>query len=718
MEDNSREESYSATKLREDKEDHDAARNLIEEKADAEQLLKSLVPEFLGVYVLDYKTDTFRDIIAPDDFRKIVRENNGSFLQAMRVYAELYVAEECYGIFEYLFHYVQTGFVLAAGEPLNFTYCRKDGKFIHLQVKPYSDRKEDAHLSLWIFREASNAGKEEQELRRQLLNELWEVSNISELRNEIINAIGKIYQYISRIDIQANYYEEITGMEEYHTMQGNKTGNPSENARLMCEKRIAEEYQEEFLRFTDMSTLAQRMHEEETIEYEYQIRDGGWNRMSFVVKKRNAKGQVTHVLCLIRNISKIKQREQYLRLNVQIAREDAAQKSRFLSDMSHDIRTPMNGILGLIDLSEHNPEDAKIQTYCRNRIKETSKYLLSLVNDVLDMNKLESGEVADASINFDLTHLLRLCNEEAEKKAAQKDIDYVVLWDNTSYEHPYLIGNPLYTVRILGIIADNAIKFSKEGSRVEVWCREEKLDGEHAVFEFGCRDYGAGMSKEFIPHAFDMFAQEDMASRTHYKGTGLGLPLAKKMAERMHGVIEIHSEKNEGTTVLTRIPFRYGHQDEPGSVSEYEKLPVAGLRVLVAEDNELNMEIARYVLEDNGMLVEEAFDGTEAVAKFEQSAPGYYDIILMDILMPHLNGWDASRRIRTMEREDAQQIPIIAMSANAFSEDIMNSRIAGMDMHLAKPVERDKLIQSIKRCLREHERLMKNNQLIKEDRVD
>ncbi len=532
--------------------------------------------------------------------------------------------------------------------------------------------------------------------------EMEDLISVSEIQHEIIAAIGKIYQYISRIDIRADYYEEISGLEEFHTAAGNRVGSPSENARLMCEKRVAKEYQEDFLQFTDMSTLPDRLATEESIELEYRLKDGNWNRMQFVVKKRDEEGQVTHVLCMIMNVSEIKKREQSLKRSEEQAKREAAEKSRFLSNMSHDIRTPMNGILGLLDLAEHDPMNQETQEYCRSKIRETSQYLLSIVNDVLDMNKLESDEGEVPFINFDIIYLLRGRIEIGEKKAAAKKIEYVLDWNRTSYEHQYLIGNPIYTNRILEVISDNAVKFSEAGSQITVWIHEEKLDEKHVVFEFGIQDQGIGMSQEFVGHAFDLFSQENAASRTEYAGTGLGLALAKKMADRLHGTIEIQSEKHVGTTVITRIPFEIGHSDKLEEKADYEGISVSGLRVLVAEDNALNMEIAKFILEDNGMQVECAMDGKEAVSMFAASASGYYDVIFMDIMMPNMNGWEAARMIRRLDREDAAHIPIIAMSANTFAEDVVSSRMAGINLHIAKPMDKDAMLRAIRRGLAEH----------------
>ena len=524
----------------------------------------------------------------------------------------------------------------------------------------------------------------------------------SEIRNEVIASIGKTYQYISRIDLQADYYEELTGGEAFHVGEDNRKGRPGDNARLMCQKRVAPEDQAGFLQFTDMSTLADRLQDEEYIEHEYRLQDGNWDIMRFIVKKRDAHHRVTHVICVIRNISDAKRREQRLARRA----EEAAEKARFLSNMSHDIRTPMNGILGMLDLAEHYPENPEIQQRCRSKIREISGYMLSMLNDILDMNKLQSEEMESPIMTFNFEDMLRAANEAAERKAAEKNISYVIDWDKGRHEHQYLIGNPLYTMRILGNLADNAIKFSPRGSTIRVWCWEEPVDAEHSVYEFCIQDHGIGMSREFLAQAFDMFSQENESSRTNYEGSGLGLAIAKKMLDKMKGTIEIESEKDIGTTVRVRIPFCIGQKIDESLNVDYENLSLEGMRVLIAEDNELNAEIARFILEDNGLVTEWAKDGAEALEMFEKSAPGYYKVVLMDIMMPRMNGLDAARKIRLLERRDAEAVPIIAMSANAFSEDIVNSRLAGMDMHLAKPIDEKKLLKAIRRCIATHSQIM------------
>ena len=528
----------------------------------------------------------------------------------------------------------------------------------------------------------------------------------AELRNEIISSIAKTYQYISRIDIQADWFEEISNKDK-EQLNFINSGVLSVNNKKVYRQYIAEEYQEAFFKFTDISTLPERMKNEETIAMEYRMKDGNWHKLRFIEKKRDTDGNLTHVLCAIRSISAAKKREASLLYQVAEAKKDAALKSRFLSNMSHDIRTPMNGIIGMIDLANHYPNDLEMQQKCRDQVLESSKHLVSLVSNILDMSKLESGDIIEQELDFDLTEVLSRANTDKQILAEEKNIDYVVDWKKGNLKHVYLVGNPAYLERLLTIVADNAVKFTEPGGTIHVWCWEKSVDDSHVMYEFVCEDNGIGMSEEFISHAFEMFSQENETSRTKYEGAGLGLAIAKKIVERMEGTIEIKSKKGSGTTVTMTLPFKIG-QPEKNEISKTDngtrqEMSFEGMRALIAEDNELNMEIAKFMLENNGIRVECAADGEEAVKKFEKAQPGYYDVIFMDIMMPNMNGWDAARKIRSMKRTDAGTIPIIAMSANAFSEDIINSRISGMNQHLTKPLEEEKILAELKECLSRQE---------------
>lgn len=400
------------------------------------------------------------------------------------------------------------------------------------------------------------------------------------LSNEIISSIARTYQYISRIDIQADYFEEINNRDTEH-LKFTKSGKLSESNEKVCRQYVAEEYQEAFFKFVDLKTLPERMKNEETLVLEYRMKDGDWHRLRFVEKKRDENGVLTHVLCLIRSISDTKKWEHELMYQVEEARKAAALKARFLSNMSHDIRTPMNGIIGTLNLANRYPDDLEVQRKCREQIMTSSKYLVSIVNDILDMNKLESGGVVEQEIPFNLA------------------------------------GNPIYVERLLTNISDNAVKFTGPGGSVRVWCAEKYADEERVVYEFGCADTGIGMSETFLEHAFEPFTQENETSKSRYEGTGLGLAIAKKIVDRLDGDIAIESKKGVGTTVTMTLPFKIGEPVEKEKNVNYEEIPVEGLRALLAEDNELNMEITKFMLEDYGIHVECAADGEEAVQKFK-----------------------------------------------------------------------------------------------------
>lgn len=671
---------------------------------DERNLLGKLSPEYVSIYRIELNSGEYEILrLAADTNARQLVESNKQIYSSFDEYAIEYAKEfipvdERAEFFDNL-TCKEMKRKLTSAEKFTYHYhsisrLGQDKFFESYAVKGQIDENE---FNIFLaFRSIDNIVYKEKAIQDKLQSALDE----ARLGNEIIYAIAKTYQYISRIDIEADYFEEISNRNI-----GNagyiKSGTLSQNNEKVYKKVVDEEYQEAFIHFVDLKTLPERMKNEETIAMEYRMKDGNWHKMRFVEKKRDNNGRLTHVLCVIRSISDTKRTEEKLLNQVSEARKDAALKTRFLSNMSHDIRTPINGILGMIDLSDHYPEDMDIQSKCRNKIKDMSRFLVSLVDDVLAMNKLDTIQDVRQDIEFDLTELLNRANNSKQIMAAKKNIDYVVDWDKSDMKHMYLIGNPLYAERILLAIADNAVKFTNPGGSVHVWCREVSENEEEVTYEFGCTDTGIGMSEAFVKQAFDMFSQENATSRTRYEGTGLGLAIAKKLTDLLGGAIEIQSRQGCGTTVTVKLPFKIDHvfKQKADVHIDLEDVSVDKLRALVVEDNELNMEIVDFMLKDNGIIVEHAVDGVQAVETFENSEPDYYDVILMDIMMPNLNGWDATRRIRSLDREDAGTIPIIAMSANAFTEDMINSRISGMNLHLTKPLSENKLVGAIRECI-------------------
>ena len=379
-------------------------------------------------------------------------------------------------------------------------------------------------------------------------------------------------------------------------------------------------------------------------------------------------------------------------------------KTEFLQRMSHDIRTPINGICGMIDVADHYAEDMEKQTECRAKIKEASHLLLELVNEVLDMSKLESDEVVLEEIPFNLSSISEEILGVIEQMATEQNIR--ILWEEKEVTYWNLIGSPGHVKRILMNILSNAVKYNRENGYVYISFREipSKQTG-MTTLEFVCKDTGIGMTEEFQKRIFEPFAQEHAGSRTKFAGTGLGMPITKKLVEKMGGTIAFESEEGTGTTFVIRIPFRIDTEMKDRTENE-EKMETSihGLHILLAEDNELNMEIAEFILQNEDAVVTKAWNGQEAVEIFRKSRPDEFDAILMDIMMPVMNGYEAAKMIRSLDRENPKVIPIIAMTANAFTEDRMRAKEAGMDEHIAKPVDGKLLVKVINELVKHNQR--------------
>lgn len=541
--------------------------------------------------------------------------------------------------------------------------------------------------------------QEQERQKIKLENALEEAT----LNNEIISSISKIYWLIYRMDLENGTYEEISAGQEMHYLTG-KHGKTEEVFQDVRETIVSLEHQELMKEFLDTSTLAQRLKDTESIGVEYRAKNGSWHLARFIVKKRNVDGNVTNVLYLVREINKQKQMElEYQEKLLNIA-EDAKRanmaKTDFLRRMSHDIRTPINGIRGMVEIAEHFPDDKQKQVECRNKVKEASGFLLDLVSSILDMNKLESGEVILEHKPFDLLQILQETDHITEMTGQENNI--LLNINHLNIQHRYLIGSPLHLRQILQNVAGNAVKYNRKGGRIDILCSENsQIDGQ-SRFTFICKDNGQGMSKEFLQHVFEPFAQENNKARSSYMGSGLGLAIVKQLVELMGGTIEIESELNVGTKVTIEIPFEINneHVKEDKDVKEDAEYNLSGRKVLLVEDNELNMEISKFLLEKSGMVVKEAKNGREAIEIFFGSKEYSFDFILMDLMMPVMDGLEATRIIRSIKRDDAKEIPIFAMTANAFTEDIRLSKEAGMNEHLIKPLDEKVMLNTIKKYIK------------------
>ena len=373
-------------------------------------------------------------------------------------------------------------------------------------------------------------------------------------------------------------------------------------------------------------------------------------------------------------------------------------KSDFLSRMSHDMRTPLNGIIGLMDICMKHPEDRTLVDSSRLKARVAADHLLSLINDTLELSKLESEEAKLAKEDFYLPELIHEVETIAQMRADEECITIRFMDDPYSIPYPNLIGSSLHVKQIFLNLITNSIKYNRKNGSVDCYLKEEKESEERVLIDVTIKDTGIGMSEDFLKNIFQPFVQADQGARSQYKGTGLGMAIVKELLERMGGTIQIDSVENQGTTIHVVIPFEIA--EESAAVQEMSELPkenLSGCRILLVEDNELNREIAAFLLKDEGISVTEAEDGQQAVECFLKMPEGYYDAVLMDIMMPVMDGYQATREIRGSGKKDAEMIPIIAMTANAFAEDKRKTMEAGMDAHLSKPINVPELMDTIRK---------------------
>ena len=381
-----------------------------------------------------------------------------------------------------------------------------------------------------------------------------------------------------------------------------------------------------------------------------------------------------------------------LRVAVHTAEEASRAKTEFLSNMSHDIRTPINGIMGMttIALKQENSEKTND---CLEKIETASAHLLSLINDVLDMSRIERGKTEISHKPMNLRELLSGCGVIIKGQMNDRSLNYEECFDGLM--HPHVLGGELHLRQVFINILGNAVKFTPDGGTITVTVSETPEADGIVLFSFRFEDTGIGMKPEFLEKIFTPFAQADNGSRTNYKGTGLGMAITKQFVELMGGEIRVASTFEKGSCFTVEIPLEIDYTEAAARTNDTTVTDISGMRILLVEDNELNMEIACELLKDEGVEVTAAEDGQIAVDTFRNAEPNHFDAVLMDIMMPNLNGYDATKAIRALDRADAGRIPIIAMSANAFEEDVKKSLEAGMNAHLAKPIKVAELLKTL-----------------------
>ena len=552
---------------------------------------------------------------------------------------------------------------------------------------------------LIAFRHVDEIIKEERNHQRELEDSLAEVK----MNNEIISAISKIYYMIYRIDLQDFYYEEITGGSENHRFTGMK-GTAAAHISSDSSEKVASKYRAMVKQFYDLSTLKKRLEKEESIAVDYLATDNNWHLARFIVQSRAEDGTARQVLLVIRVISEEKRREKYLIDAVEEANRANEAKSEFLSRMSHDIRTPMNAIMGFTRVARNHLHEPDKILDCLDKINLSGSNLQQLINDVLDISRIESGEFRIDSEPVKLSELCKLYEQNIRGTAEDKNQKFICNRHDIIYDT--VLSDRLRIGQIYMNLLSNAVKYTPEGVTVELEVYEEPFPDKDKIRLVSIvRDNGIGMSEKFMKEMYSQFSRAIDTRVNKVQGSGLGLAIVKKIVDQMNGTIEATSRLHEGTTFRVTLDVPFIREQEVSETTA--EIPFFKLRpsriiktLLIAEDNDLNYEILEEQLEMYGIHCVRAVNGKECVQLFEIDPSGTYDAILMDMQMPVMNGLDATRAIRRLPSPESKQIPIIALTANAYLEDVQKCKEAGMNDHMSKPVQIEQIIRTVERWMK------------------
>lgn len=572
------------------------------------------------------------------------------------------------------------------------------GHFLHVQAYPTGETGYCACI-LCDFRESVD----------EMIKQKEEKETLEEhaKRADTIKALAAIYSTIVEGDLTTLNYKIVKYPEMMAPLFSKMLeGNFKDIMEPLIENFICEEQREDMREFLKPDTVADRMKNKNTLVTEYKTPHGKYLEGRFVIQNRDEEGNALSVLFVARDITTEKEKElSYLeQLKAAAVEADKANisKTNFLRRMSHDIRTPLNGIIGMLRIMDRNKGNKEKYEECMDKILRSTDYLMTIVNNVLDVSKMESGEIELEHKPFDLLQLLLNTIPIIATNASQNSIIFTGSIDDIHLKHRYVIGSPVHLNRVLMNIASNAIKYNRTGGSLRIYGNELRSDGEQASYEFVCIDTGLGMSEEFQKKAFEPFTREGKQTMTSFSGSGLGLSIVKEIVNKMGGTIELNSKENVGTTVriVLTLTIDKNHEESVTEDDIPETLDLTGHRALLVEDNEINMEIARIMLEEMGLEITGAKNGQEAIDIFDKSEPYTFDLVFMDMMMPVMDGIEATKTIRAMERVDAANIPIIAMTANAFAEDKQACLDAGMNDHIGKPVDTKEVIRVVSRFIK------------------
>lgn len=581
----------------------------------------------------------------------------------------------------------------------NLMQAMKDRDELSLQFCINKDLANPSYMETRVVKIKSNTGfkiilgsrhidaivKEREEQNKQLHEALIKERTY----NEIIHALGSIYKSIATIDLKKQTYAILSyNSSDKKITETDYKGSMDQLKQYFLAENNASPFVDEVLKFIDLNTINERMKGKNILTLEMKGQNGKWHACSIIPQTYDKNHNLTNVLMTLSDIDDVKKRELEAKEKLKEAAIEAKRanlaKTNFLRRMSHDIRTPLNGIIGMINLSEKYVNNTDKLYECKEKVQTSLDYLLSLINDILDMNKVESGTLVLENKPFNLMDILNKIIVITETSCEQHNIQFYGGKDMSKIIHRNFLGSGEYLNRLLMNIASNAIKYNRKGGSVTLYCTERSSDDTHALYEFVCKDTGLGMSEEFQKHAFEPFACEGKPTTTGYNGTGLGLSIVKDIVEMMNGTIQMESKENVGTTFTVTLPLQIDSNPQITKPILYKPLNLTNKKALLVEDNDINLEIATILLQDLGLDVSIARNGQEAVDQFKESKLNTFDYIFMDIMMPVKDGLQATREIRALPRNDAKSVHILAMSANAFESDIQECIKAGMDGHIAK----------------------------------
>ena len=650
-----------------------------------QKLLSGLGNDYTAVYVINLDTDTFEIVINQRSNNVAKEQKFNDFSSYLDNYADKYVLEDSREHMKRILRYNHLKEKFKSKEDLYFRFHTQPNSIGQTYFEAHAVRQyeENGHFAVIGFRCVDEVVKREQMYQRELDEAYRNAQQQLDVIASSIQGGIKIsyddptytFKYVSKQYASMLGYDRVEELMEASNGTIVGIAHPDD-----LESGIAEALKQ----YSKSDNYA--------ITYRMRCKDGSWKYIEdHGHKVINVEGKVEH-WNLILDKNELMQKT----IELESTKKAEQVKMQFLARMSHDIRTPLNGIIGLMEYEDRHPDDLKMITVNRKKAHVAANHLLSLINDILEMNKLDDERVKLAEEPLNLIDLIHDVKMIADMRAAEDGISVFMEDSYLNICNPYVFGSSLHIKQILINIITNAIKYNKPGG--SVWCRIQEKELDSGTIEFTARitDSGIGMSEEFIQNIYDPFVQEKYDARSVYSGTGLGMSIVKNLIDRMNGTIDITSKVNVGTSIEISIPFKKARRsDLPPQLDVPENCDLTGVHALLVEDNELNMEIAKCMLEDENMVVTEAHNGVEALAIFKNSPVGTFDVILMDIMMPVMDGLTATKQIRALDKEDAKLIPIFAMTANAFSEDVEKAKEAGMNEHIAKPIEMKKVMAKI-----------------------